>query len=103
MEKRCNSRTDCKDKSDEVGCLRISPDKSYQKHIAPLPPSTKNSSKIQIEVSADIVDILDIDEKASIFQVKLIFSWEQRCLFGFMSFYQFRFSSIFISLGLIAD
>ena len=70
IEKRCNSRTDCKDKSDEVGCFRISPDKSYQKYIAPLPPSTQNSSKIKIEVSADIVDILDIDEKASIFQVK---------------------------------
>ncbi|XP_023321489.1 acetylcholine receptor subunit alpha-type unc-38 [Eurytemora carolleeae] len=77
IEKRCNSRTDCKDKSDEVGCFRISPDKSYQKHIAPLPPSTQNSSKIKIEVSADIVDILDIDEKASIFQIQfyLHFSW----------------------------
>ena len=70
IEKRCNARTDCRDKSDEVGCLRINPDESYQKYIAPLPPSNQNSSKIIIEVSVDIVDILEIDEKASIFQVK---------------------------------
>ncbi|XP_023329745.1 gamma-aminobutyric acid receptor subunit beta-like [Eurytemora carolleeae] len=77
IEKRCNARTDCRDKSDEVGCLRINPDESYQKYIAPLPPSNQNSSKIIIEVSEDIVDILEIDEKASIFQVQfyLHFSW----------------------------
>ena len=69
IEKRCNARTDCRDKSDEVGCLRIKPEKSYQKYIAPLPPLDQNSSKIIIEVSVDIVDILEIDEKASIFQV----------------------------------
>ena len=71
IKRRCDSRTDCRDKSDEVGCLRINPDKSYQKHIAPHPLLSQNSSKIIIKVSADIMDILDIDEKASIFQVIL--------------------------------
>ncbi|XP_023345924.1 uncharacterized protein LOC111714922 isoform X2 [Eurytemora carolleeae] len=75
IKKRCNSRTDCRDKSDEVGCLRINPDKSYQKYISPQPQG--NSSKIVIKVSADIMDILDIDEKSSIFQIQfyLHFSW----------------------------
>ena len=69
ITKRCDSQTDCKDKSDEFGCRRINPDRSYQKFIAPPKYKGQISSKIVIEVSADIMDILDIDEKASIFQV----------------------------------
>ncbi|XP_023347845.1 uncharacterized protein LOC111716606, partial [Eurytemora carolleeae] len=88
IKRRCDSRTDCRDKSDEVGCLRINPDKSYQKHIAPQPLLSQNSSKIIIKVSADIMDILDIDEKASIFQVQfyLHFSWYD----GRLTFYDLR-------------
>ena len=32
---RCNSEPDCSDRSDEIGCNRLSRDKAYQKYIAP--------------------------------------------------------------------
>ena len=76
--KRCDSKTDCRDKSDEFGCRRINPDKSYQKFIAPPLYKHQNVSRIIIKVSADIMDILDIDEKASIFQVVKEISQIQR-------------------------
>ncbi|XP_023325055.1 uncharacterized protein LOC111698837 [Eurytemora carolleeae] len=86
--KRCDSKTDCRDKSDEFGCRRIQPDESYQKFIAPPLYKHQNVSKIIIEVSADIMDILDIDEKASIFQVQfyLHFSWYD----GRLTFFDLR-------------
>ncbi|XP_023323855.1 uncharacterized protein LOC111697908 [Eurytemora carolleeae] len=88
ITKRCDSQTDCKDKSDEFGCRRINPDRSYQKFIAPPKYKDQISSKIVIEVSADIMDILDIDEKNSIFQVQfyLHFSWYD----GRLTFFDLR-------------
>ena len=34
-EMRCNSEPDCSDRSDEIGCNRLSLDKAYQKFISP--------------------------------------------------------------------
>ena len=74
---RCNSDPDCFDLSDEFDCRIISPGKSYQSFIAPPPLSYIDLNKVQIDVSADLVSILDIDEISSIFQVQffLYFSW----------------------------
>ena len=63
---RCNSRPDCFDLSDEFQCRKISPGPSYQTYIAP--PPTNGTDKIIIDVSADIMSILDINEISSIFQ-----------------------------------
>ena len=75
---RCNSDPGCHDLSDEFDCQIINPGKSYQSFIAP--PSQSGSydeDKVVIDVSADIVSILDIDEISSIFHVQffLHFSW----------------------------
>ena len=78
---RCNSKPDCVDLSDEFDCKIINPGKSYQNFIAP--PALLSSEdddmedKIVIDVSADIISILDIDEISSIFQVQffLHFTW----------------------------
>ena len=71
---RCNSDPGCDDLSDEFNCQIINPGKSYQSYIAPKP---QTEEKINIDVSADIISILDIDEISSIFQVQfnLHFSW----------------------------
>ena len=37
QEKRCNSRPDCFDKSDELNCKRIEIDEYYQQYIVPPP------------------------------------------------------------------
>ena len=78
---RCNSQPDCYDLSDEFDCKIINPGQSYQNFIAP--PTLKSDTteqmddKIVIDVSADIISILDIDEISSIFQVQffLHFTW----------------------------
>ena len=78
---RCNSEPDCYDLSDEFDCKIINPGQSYQNFIAP--PTLKSDTseqmddKIAIDVSADIISILDIDEISSIFQVQffLHFTW----------------------------
>jgi hypothetical protein len=66
MGKRCNSRPDCSDLTDEFDCDNLQLGTSYQKYIAP--PPTTGSDKVTIGVSADIVSVLDIDEISSIFQ-----------------------------------
>ena len=50
-------------------------DESYQKFISP--PALNQTKKIVIEVSADIIDILEINEISSLFQVQfyLHFTW----------------------------
>ena len=77
---RCNSQPDCYDLSDEFDCKIIDPGQSYQNFIAPPPLKTVDGEmddKIIIDVSADIISILDIDEISSIFQVQffLHFTW----------------------------
>merc|ERR1719270_1497231 len=74
---RCNSDPGCFDLSDEFDCKIINPGKSYQSFIAPPPISDTGEKKVQIDISADIISILDIDEISSIFQVQffLYFSW----------------------------
>ena len=79
---RCNSEPDCFDLSDEFDCKLINPGKSYQSFIAPPPiHNIQNQSlvenKVIIDISTDIVRILDIDEISGIFHVQffLHFSW----------------------------
>ena len=74
---RCNSEPDCFDLSDEFDCKIINPGKSYQSFIAPPPIKKLMEKKVVIDISTDIVRILDIDEIAGIFHVQffLHFSW----------------------------
>ena len=55
----------------------INPGKSYQSFIAPPPTKTSEEKKVVINISTDIVRILDIDEIAGVFHVQffLHFSW----------------------------
>ena len=65
---RCNRRPDCLDKSDEFDCKTISRNPDYQHNIAPPPQHLQE--KINIDVTMDIISILDIAERHSMFQVQ---------------------------------
>ena len=95
---RCNSDPGCYDLSDEFDCKIINPGKSYQSFIAPPPLSNTGMKKIQIDVSADIVAILDMDEISSIFQVQffLYLSWHDPRSYSFF----ICFSQLFCVLRL---
>ena len=58
-EKRCDSRPDCYDRSDEFNCNRIKVDESYQKYLAP-PIENKEITNIlsKIIYTQDSIDLI---------------------------------------------
>ena len=61
LEKRCNERTDCNDRSDEYNCQQIKIDKhSYRKTYVPINPTEEGPLKIV--VGFDVIDIVEINE-----------------------------------------
>merc|ERR1719187_1228116 len=66
MEQRCDGRTNCADKSDEVECKKVIVDSSYQQYIVPL-AQDEDDGKLVVKVSVDIVSLLELDEVTSIF------------------------------------
>ena len=79
MNQRCDLQVDCPDSSDEMGCTILRIDKST--YIKEYPPITVNSRyepiKVPINVSIDILKILDINEVEGTFTVsfELHSSW----------------------------
>ena len=75
ISKRCDSWPDCGDKSDELNCRRVNIGKTYQKHITP--PGKGGSGKVRVNVSMDLISIININEVDSIFEVQftLYLSW----------------------------
>ena len=71
MDHRCDRIVDCPDNSDEKGCRITKIDKTT--YIQEYPPITADDErspiKIPINISVDILNILDIDEVAGIFKV----------------------------------
>ena len=79
---RCNHKSDCRDGSDEINCniLRLKAD--YNKHLAPIQnflilTDNSNDNRLVINVSATVIDILDINEMDSAIKVKIrtFLSW----------------------------
>ena len=71
MDHRCDRIVDCPDSSDEKGCRITKIDKTT--YIPEYPPITaddqRNPIKIPINISVDILKILEIDEVAEMFKV----------------------------------
>ena len=76
MEHRCDQKTDCSDVSDEKGCKMVHLDpKRYLKDKTP--PPTVKGNKVFVNVSINLLDVLEIDEVAMLFKTKykLFIQW----------------------------
>ena len=75
MERRCDGKIDCYDKSDEMECNLIVFESSYSKGISPPPKKYSNASDVFLSV--DIKEILKLDEIGKTFRVKfkLYLTW----------------------------
>ena len=68
MQQRCDSRTDCRDGSDEVDCRKVSMDKGYSKSLT---PGSTDEEKVNVDMTISIDDILRIDEINEEFVAKI--------------------------------
>ena len=79
MTKRCDQTVHCEDGSDEKSCKLIVMEDNYNKNIAPftVDPVTENVEPVQVNISSEILDILNIDEVEQTFKLKfqLALSW----------------------------
>ena len=87
MTKRCNKIIDCpNDSSDEENCFMVNYDQTYKKEFAPVTmDENENIEKTKINVTVDLLTILDIGEIDSLFscQIKLHLTWfDQRLLYN---------------------
>ena len=64
---RCDSVANCDDVSDEKNCQLVSLDEN--KYLKDKPPAPFNSSKFPVNVSIDIVSVLDIQEVGSVLKL----------------------------------
>ena len=61
LEKRCDERSDCNDRSDEFNCQQIRFEKDvYRKTHVPKNP--RDERPLEVEVSFDVIDIVEINE-----------------------------------------
>ena len=78
IEKRCDQIAQCKDKSDESKCKLIVME-NYNKNIPPFTvnPTTDEITAVSVNISANVIDILKINEVEQAFEVKisLLLTW----------------------------
>ena len=70
MEKRCNGRLDCEDKSDESDCSIANILSTYSKGITPAP--LPGETKARVMLSVHLEAILKLDELSEIMHVKYV-------------------------------
>ena len=75
IEKRCNSKFDCADGSDESKCHMIDVPTSYLRHVS-------DQDEASVTLNVDIAELLAISEVSEIFTVKyqLTMEWQDKRL-----------------------
>ena len=86
IEQRCDQVSNCLDKSDENQCVTVIVDDNYNKKIAPFTfDSVLNTIiPVNVDISMDIIDVLQIIEVQQEFELKLslIMEWyDSRIIF----------------------
>ena len=69
MDERCDGKVDCEDVSDEQACKVFIAFPGYYKLLTP--PPVGNDSKLMINVSLNIDDIITVDENNGFFKTKI--------------------------------
>ena len=83
IDRRCNDRPECKDKSDELMCTILVQDESYKKDLSP-PPGFP-AEKLGVNISINVISLSSFDANTGSFEAKLTvtMTWiEQRLRFG---------------------
>ena len=79
MDKRCDQTAQCEDGSDEKNCKLILMEENYNKNTAPfsVDPINEQIKAVKINISTDVIDILNINEVEQTFKIKfqLILNW----------------------------
>ena len=87
LERRCDKRQDCRDASDEKQCKIVALDeKRYLKDDSP--PSIVVGEKLNVTLSMDIQDILDIQEVTQVLILK--FDLEEAWVDSRIQFYNLK-------------
>ena len=75
LKSRCDGQVDCEDKSDEFECRLVEESKTYKKDLPP--PPQQNKTKVEVEMSIEVINMGGIDEIESTveFQFILHMAW----------------------------